>query len=94
MTIEERNTAKAIQDIAREFRKPKRIDWEQRRYEIARDALTGLLSNPEINKLYDEGCSILMKSYKLGLGKQTAYAQYAINFADALIAELKKGGER
>ena len=37
MTIEERNTARAIQDIAKEMKKTPKIDWEQRRYEIAKD---------------------------------------------------------
>lgn len=40
MTIEERDTARAIQTIARELKKstpPKEIDWEQRQYEIAKE---------------------------------------------------------
>ena len=32
------------------------IDWEQRRYEIAKDAMTAILSNPEIvNEVTEEG---------------------------------------
>lgn len=40
MTIEERDTARAIQTIARELKKPaptKEIDWEQRKWEIAKE---------------------------------------------------------
>lgn len=29
-----------------------KIDWEQRRYEIAKDALAALLSNPTIEGVY------------------------------------------
>lgn len=77
MTIEERNTARAIQDIAKEMKKTQKIDWEQRRYEIAKDIVAsmygkiteGVYSNPQ----------------------QIAYI--SINAADALIAELRKGKE-
>lgn len=40
MTIEERDTARAIQTIARELKKPvqpKEIDWEQRKWEVAKE---------------------------------------------------------
>lgn len=39
MTIEERDTARAIQTIARELKKPAQpapIDWEQRKWEAAK----------------------------------------------------------
>lgn len=39
MTIEERDTARAIQTIARKLREPAQIDWEQRRYEISKGIL-------------------------------------------------------
>lgn len=45
-------------------------EWEQRRYEIAKD-------------LY----CIILKEYP---SHSTAMAEHAVNFADALIAELKK----
>lgn len=38
MTIEERDTARAIQAIAKHLGS-RAIDWEQRRYEIAKDML-------------------------------------------------------
>lgn len=56
------------------FRKSqsKEIDWEQRRYEIAKDALAALLSNRKIGGVYD------------------SYSKVAVDYADALIKELKK----
>lgn len=48
MTLEERDTARAIQTIARKLResdRPKEIDWEQRRYEISKDMMAAFLSN-------------------------------------------------
>ena len=55
----------------------KGIDWEQRRYEIAKDMIAAFLSN---------SCS------NVYLGNHDEQAKYAVTFADALIAELKKGG--
>ena len=50
----------------------KQIDWEQRRYEIAKDALAALLSNFTIGGVY------------------ASYSKVAVDYADALIEELKK----
>lgn len=50
------------------------IDWEQRRYEIAKNVLPGLVVD-EIP------------------GQYRQLAKAAILYADALIAELKKGGQ-
>ncbi|MCM1142605.1 MAG: hypothetical protein NC453_28880 [Muribaculum sp.] len=36
MTIEERDTARAIQTIARKLREPAQIDWETRKWEAAK----------------------------------------------------------
>ena len=47
------------------------IDWEQRRYEIAKDILAATYDYPIEGK---------------------PYAKIAVRIADALIAELKKGG--
>lgn len=54
----------------------KEIDWEQRRYEIARDVLAGLRSNP--------GDLCTPKEFNGNI-----YA-WSIAIADALIKELKK----
>ena len=48
------------------------IDWEQRRYEIAKDILAATYDFPMDGK---------------------SYAKVAVGVADALIAELKKGGQ-
>lgn len=53
----------------------KEIDWEQRRYEVAKNAMVGLMA----------GHHTIYESDKL--------AKVAMEYADALIAELKKGGE-
>ena len=53
----------------------KEIDWERRRYEIAKDILTAWCSNP------DRGTG-------LGIPKNDSAA--AVRYADALIEELKK----
>jgi hypothetical protein len=50
----------------------KEIDWEQRRYEIAKDILAATYDFPMDGK---------------------SYAKVAVGVADALIAELKKGGQ-
>lgn len=57
-------------DATRKF-----IDWEQRRYEIAKDALAAQISDVE----YAENNS------------EQILAKYAVKYADALIKELKGG---
>lgn len=51
------------------------INWEQRRYEIAKDAMNGLLSG---------------KTYVNPEFKTTEAAKLAVEFADELIGELKR----
>ena len=53
----------------------KNIDWEQRRYEIAKELMKGFASNPH-DQCADASCETL--------------AQWSISGADALITELKK----
>ena len=66
-----------LESATRYFRKSqsKEIDWEQRRYEIAKDVLIAWYSNP--NRIYKtlspENCT-----------------KEAVEVADALIEELKK----
>lgn len=55
------------------------IDWEQRRYEIAKDIMKGFVENSH-NKCVDESIQIL--------------ASWSVVGADALIAELKKGNKK
>lgn len=53
------------------------IDWEQRRYELAKELMKGFASNPH-NQCVDATTETL--------------AQWSVGGADALIAELQKGG--
>ena len=56
----------------------KNIDWEQRRYEIAREAMDGILSAPVVDGINPN------PSFK-------DIATFSVRLADALIAELKGG---
>ena len=47
MTIEERDTARAIQTIARELKKPIEIDWEQRKWELAKEIFAAGFNSPD-----------------------------------------------
>lgn len=64
------------------------IDWEQRRYEIAKESLTAIMSNEDFYKqiLFD---SAETKEYYI----PKCISQAAVCFADALIAQLKKTEE-
>lgn len=58
------------------------INWEQRRYEVAKDALAALLSNPAIvSQIHSDG-TLERKSAK-------PLARVALENADFLINELK-----
>lgn len=58
----------------------KNIDWEQRRYEIAKEMMP---------VAYQESRNVLLRGGNVGYND---VAQAAVEFADMLIAELKKGG--
>ena len=73
MNVLEQRQAEAVMSIAKTLRTP---DWEQRRYEIAKDILPH---------------TILLEYYGKGLERGV---KDAVMIADALIAELKKGGEK
>ena len=64
---------------ALELLEEKDIDWEERRYEIAKAMMAAF-------ERHNNNVS--------GFRNPTEQAQYAIECADALIAELKKGGEK
>lgn len=57
------------------------IDWEQRRYEIAKDIMA--------NKCLEEVAEAAGMSFDVN-GKERAYAALAVKWADALVDELKK----
>lgn len=62
------------------------IDWEQRRYEIAKAIMNGFMTNGNTElTLGDESLSDSEVS--------KGFARYAVLYADALIAELRKGGK-
>ncbi len=75
MTIEERDTARAIQSIARKLKESPQIDWEQRRYEIAKDVMAALITEPD-------PCFVAGPALEF-------CAQSAVKAADLLIKELK-----
>ncbi len=60
------------------------IDWEQRRYELARAAMQGILSNGEA---IDDACRTAR--YTQDSTTPKAIARCAIVYADALIEKLK-----
>lgn len=62
-----------------EFLDDKEIDWEQRRYEIAKDMLAAFMSNSSYD-IYSRG--------------EEEQVQWAVVFADALIDELKNNEQR
>ncbi|MFK2463869.1 hypothetical protein ACIXR3_05930 [Bacteroides fragilis] len=64
------------------------IDWEQRRYEVAKSAMQGILSdNIEVGYACSEADYKEGEKYTIPIG----IARFAIACADALIKELKKG---
>lgn len=74
-----------IPSFALEFEK--NIDWEKRRYEIAKEAMQGILSNESIVIMLNDKSNEYYSMAK-DIGKA------AVTYADSLIAELKKGGEQ
>ena len=63
------------------------IDWEQRRYEIAKDVMVGIIANSHDDdyRYVERGPS---QNYKYKL-ERTDIVHRAVLYADALIAELK-----
>lgn len=67
---------------------PTAINWEQRRYEIAKEVSVGILNaywtdeNCEIQRFVDDECDI-------GRGPDAVIAEVAVDFADELIKKLK-----
>ena len=66
-------------------------DWEQRRYEIAKSAMQGIIANS-----HDKDYRVLERYSSYDSWRKeypNEIAETAVSFADALIAELKKKGE-
>lgn len=81
MNVLEQRQAEAVVSIAKTLRTP---DWEQRRYEIAKDIFAHSMMLPQDCL----SCLSLTED-----GNAAVFAEIAVSFADALIKELKKGGE-
>lgn len=74
MNVLEQRQAEAEVSIAKTLRTP---DWEQRRYEIAKAIMVGLMANTHM-------CH----------NPKKLLASNVVQYADALIEELRKGNER
>lgn len=59
------------------------IDWEQRRYEIAKDCLAAIMNNPDITA--GMACEPEPRE-----GVPVTIAKLSVTFAEALVAELQK----
>ena len=81
MTIEEQATHRAIQSINKKIKDQHNIDWEQRRYEIAKEIFTRCLSS-------SDGEMRAFCASHLDM-----HASDCVREADALIEELKKRKE-
>lgn len=66
---------------------PFNVDWEQRRYEIAKSAMNGILSNE--NEVDFARSEVTYKEHEKHTMPRTI-ARYAVSCADSLIEELKK----
>lgn len=64
----------------------KPIDWEQRRYEVAKQVLLGILSNEEEKEFARLTC--------LDLPREEALVKHATRMADALMKELKNSKQQ
>lgn len=78
MTKIEMQAMDAVIGIHREMKKANEVDWEQRRYEIAKEMLP---------VAYQESRNILLRG---GNVKENDIVEAAVEFADLLIAELKR----
>mgnify|MGYP001015181849 CR=1 FL=1 len=61
-----------------------KIDWEQRRYEIAKEVMGAFIAGPSYQLCVNNNY------YEAILARPWAVAEDAVEYADALIEELKK----
>ena len=89
MTVIEKQYMDSVIGINRMMRKAQDagIDWEQRRYESAKDFMGAIMTNPDI------AAGVLLKP---GVAEELPFtlAKHSLTFADALIDELKKTQEK
>ena len=82
MTNAELQAMGAISGIHREMKKANEENWEQRRYEIAKDCLVGMLGNSaQVTDVMVTGEPIW--------GTPVPITAVAVKFADLLIKELR-----
>lgn len=89
MTVIEKQYMDSVININRMMRKAQDAepDWEQRRYESAKDFMGAIMTNPDI------AAGVLLKP---GVAEElpVTLAKLSLTFADALIDELKKTQEK
>ena len=88
MTVIEKQYMDSVININRMMRKAQDAepDWEQRRYEIAKDAMSAILSNPQIvDDVTEEGEPVW--------GAPVAIAKTSVTLANLLVNELKNTQE-
>ncbi len=59
------------------------VDWEQRRYEIAKDMMAAIMNNPDI-------AAGVACEPKVAADIPVTLAELSVTFADALIEELRR----
>lgn len=94
LTRIEQDSMNAVISINRKMKDQREIDWEARRYEIAKDIMMALISNPislqaDVDKFSPKSSTDLELLSKIA--KANAYE--SVVFADALINELKGGSK-
>lgn len=69
------------------------IDWEQRRFELVKAITQGFASDHQ----YLEQCAERVLKYSekgIGYNMYDCFAEGIVHYADAVLAEYKKGGEK
>lgn len=85
MTVIEKQYMDSVINISRMMRKAQDAepDWEQRRYESAKDFMAAIMNNPDI------AAGVLLKP-AVAEELPVTVAKLSLTFADALIDELKR----
>lgn len=83
LTQIEIDTMRMVQSACRTINKEKKIDWEQRRYEIAKDLLASYYQNKDLISAMSKNAiteNVTTHEYA---------AEHAVEVADLLISKLK-----
>lgn len=65
-----------------------KVNWKQVRVDAAIGAMTAMLASPELMKVVTNPTNVVEKSF------EGRVAKLSVEYADALIAELKKTNEK